>query len=48
MEEVHVYSGKGLKKMTVCQKGDRCSAASVIDGFEMTVDDVFKKPAKPE
>lgn len=48
IEEVHVYSGKGLKKMTVCQNDDRCSATSVIDGFEMTVNDVFKKPAKPE
>jgi Uma2 family endonuclease len=48
IEEVHVYGGKGLKKMTVCQKEDRCSAASVIDGFEMSANDVFKKPAKPE
>jgi Uma2 family endonuclease len=48
IEEVHVYSGNGLKNMTVCQQEDRCSAVSVIDGFEMTANDVFKKPAKPE
>ncbi|MCC6724255.1 MAG: Uma2 family endonuclease [Saprospiraceae bacterium] len=48
IEEVHVYSGKGLKKMTVCQQADLCSAATVIDGFEISVNDIFKKPAKPE
>jgi len=48
IEEVHVYTGKGLRKMTVCQKADLCSAASVIDGFEISVNDIFKKPAKPE
>lgn len=48
IEEVHVYSGEGLKKMTVCQQADLCSASAVIDGFEISVDDIFKKPAKPE
>lgn len=39
LEEVHVYHGKN---MTVCTGDDICSAEPVIQGFNMSVKDVFK------
>ena len=38
-KKVHVYYGN---RMTVCQDDDICSADSVIPGFKITADDVFK------
>ncbi|AEE53394.1 Uma2 family endonuclease [Haliscomenobacter hydrossis] len=48
IQQVHVYSGKGLKKMTVCLGTDVCSANPVLDGFELSVNEVFKKPELPD
>lgn len=39
LQEVHVYHGK---KMTICVGDDICSAEPVIQGFKMSVKDVFK------
>jgi Uma2 family endonuclease len=47
-EEVHVYSGTHLDTMLVCKGEDICTAASIITDFSMSVNDIFKKPAKPE
>lgn len=44
IKQVHVYSGKGLKKMTVCTEGDVCSASEVLPGFELKVEELLKKP----
>ena len=46
--QVHVFSGEKLNRMTVCTEDDVCSAAPVLPLFEMTANDVFRKPAKPE
>jgi len=37
---VHVYTGK---KMLICKEADICSANSVIKGFEISADDIFKE-----
>ena len=47
IEEIHVYSGKGLKKMTVCTGEDFCSAAPVLPDFELSAAAVLQKPPKP-
>jgi Uma2 family endonuclease len=39
LKEVHVYNGK---MMTVCVDTDECSAESVIQGFKLSVKDIFK------
>jgi Uma2 family endonuclease len=44
IKQVHVYSGKGLKKMTVCIGADVCSAKEVLAGFEVKVEELFRKP----
>ncbi|WP_373549175.1 Uma2 family endonuclease [Haliscomenobacter sp.] len=44
IKQVHVYSGKGLKKMTVCIGEDVCSAKEVLAGFEVKVEELFRKP----
>ncbi len=48
INEVHVYIGLGLKKMTVCTGGDICSAAPVLADFEISADAIFQKPPMPE
>ena len=47
-EEVHVYSGKNLTSMLVCKADDICSAKPVLPNFEISVNDIFKKPPMPE
>ncbi len=47
-QQVHVYSGQRLKKMTVCEGEDICSAAPVLPDFELTTNAVFQKPPMPE
>jgi Uma2 family endonuclease len=47
-EEVHVYSGKNLTSMLVCKAADICSAKPVLPHFEISVNDIFKKPPMPE
>ena len=39
LKMVHVYTGK---KMLICKEADICSAESVIKGFKISVDDIFK------
>jgi len=46
--QVQVFSGEKLNRMTVCMDDDLCSAAPVLPAFEMTANDVFQKPPKPE
>jgi len=46
--QVQVFSGERLNRMTVCTDDDLCSAAPVLPTFEMTANDVFRKPPKPE
>jgi len=46
--QVQVFSGERLNRMTVCTDDDLCSAAPVLPTFEMTANDVFRKPQKPE
>lgn len=43
-EEIHVYSGENLDKMTVCQGETICSAAPALPHFQLSAADVFKKP----
>lgn len=45
--EVQVFSGEKLNRMTVCSDNDLCSAAPALPAFEMTANDVFRKPPKP-
>lgn len=47
IEEVHVYGGVQLKRMTVCKGDDICSADSVIEGFEISALAVFHKASPP-
>lgn len=42
-QEVHVYAGAHLDRMTVCIGETICSAAPVLPGFAASVQDVFKK-----
>jgi Uma2 family endonuclease len=46
-EEVHIYSGEYLDKMTVCNGNDICSAAPVLPDFKISAHDIFMKPALP-
>jgi Uma2 family endonuclease len=46
-EEVQIYSGENLDKMTVCTEEDICTAAPVLPDFQISVYDIFKKPALP-
>jgi Uma2 family endonuclease len=48
INQVHVYSGVGLKSMSVCIGDDVCSATSVIVDFEMTANAIFHKKPKPQ
>ncbi len=48
INQVHVYTGAGLKTMAVCKGDDVCSAALVVPDFEMTAGAIFQKPPKPE
>ncbi len=45
--QVHIYSGKKLKQMMVCQGEDVCSAAPVLPAFVLTVSQMLQKPPKP-
>ncbi len=47
-QEVHVFSGKGLKYSEVMKGEDLCSAAPVLPDFVISVNDIFQKPPKPE
>jgi Putative restriction endonuclease len=47
INQVHVYTGAGLKSMTVCKGNDTCTAAPVITAFEMTANAIFQKPPQP-
>ncbi len=40
---VHVYSGENMLEMTVCEGPHICSAAPALPGFEVSVNDIFKK-----
>ena len=46
--QVQVFSGERLNRMTVCIEDDLCSAGPVLPMFEMTANEVFLKPPKPE
>ncbi|MFN0035539.1 MAG: Uma2 family endonuclease [Saprospiraceae bacterium] len=46
--QVQVFSGENLNRMTVCTDEDICSASPALPAFEMTANDVFRKPPKPE
>ena len=41
LEEVHVFTGKLLKKSQVCMGGDLCSAAPVLPDFCLSAKDIF-------
>lgn len=45
--QVHIYSGKKLKHMVVCQGDELCSAAPVLPKFAISVSDMLQKPPKP-
>lgn len=45
LQEVHIYRGE---RMTICAGEDKCSATSVIPGFELTARQVFQKPPRTE
>ena len=45
--EVQVFSGEKLNRMTVCSDNDLCSAAPALPAYEMTANDMFRKPPKP-
>ncbi|MEM6321732.1 MAG: Uma2 family endonuclease [Bacteroidota bacterium] len=38
LKEVHIYRGK---QMQICEDNDICSAEEVIEGFELSVNDLF-------
>jgi Uma2 family endonuclease len=42
--QIHVYGGKNLTSMTVCQGEDLCSAAPVLPQYTLSVNDIFKMP----
>ena len=44
-QEVHVYTGDKLDKMTVCTGTTLCSAAPALPDFAIPADDIFKKAA---
>jgi Uma2 family endonuclease len=44
LEIVHVYGGKELSDMYVCREDEHCSAAPVLNEFQIAVNDIFKKP----
>ncbi|MBC7776828.1 MAG: Uma2 family endonuclease [Phycisphaerae bacterium] len=46
--EVQVFSGEKLNRMAVCSEDDLCSAAPALPAFEMTANEIFRKPPKPE
>ena len=46
--EVQVFAGEKLKRMSVCTEDDICSAAPALPAFEMTANEIFRKPPKPE
>lgn len=46
-KEIHVYSGKQLKKIKVCIGKDICSASPVLPDFVLSTNDILKMPEKP-
>lgn len=46
--EVQVFSGEKLNRMSVCTEDELCTAAPALPAFEMTANDIFHKPPKPE
>ncbi|MEQ1746058.1 MAG: Uma2 family endonuclease [Saprospiraceae bacterium] len=45
--QIHLYTGKKLKQMTVCQGEDLSSAAPVLLDFFLSAADLLRKPAQP-
>lgn len=45
--QIHIYSGKKLKQMTVCQGNDACPASPVLPGFVLAVSEILRKPPMP-
>jgi Uma2 family endonuclease len=46
-QQVQVFSGEKLNRMTVCTDEDICSAIPVLPDFGMSANEVFRKPPKP-
>ena len=46
--QVQVFSGEKLNRMVVCMDDDLCSATPALPDFEMTANEVFRMPPKPE
>lgn len=46
LEEIHVYSGEKLEKMTVCTGEKECSAAPVLPEFVLPAKEAFRKGTK--
>ncbi|TAK45161.1 MAG: Uma2 family endonuclease [Saprospiraceae bacterium] len=44
LEQVHIYSGQNN---SVCKGGMICSAAPILPEFQISVNDIFKKPPLP-
>lgn len=42
LEEVHVFTGDGLRQSTICRDDDWCSAEPVLPEYKMKVSDLFK------
>lgn len=42
--KVHVYAGEKLNRMEVLEAAQICSAAPVLEGFEISVEELLKKP----
>lgn len=42
-QEVHVYAGANLDRMTVCTEEKICSAAPVLPDFAVAAREIFKK-----
>lgn len=48
LQEVHVYAGANLDRMTVCTGETLCSAAPVLPDFTVAAREVFRKEDVPE
>ena len=46
--KVHGYGGKKLSSMQVVAGEQICSAAPVLAGFELRVEDLLRKPGLPK
>lgn len=42
LEEVHVFTGPGLRQSTICRDDDWCSAEPVLPDYKIKVSDLFK------